>query len=66
MKPAVATGASGAVALVIVRLAGVEDPDLLVSFGVILGLVPSAVSLIVRNGGIVGSVKRVIFGKQGA
>lgn len=53
-RPAETTGAVGAIGLLVASLAGVDDATSLTAIGVVLGLVPAAVTLLVANGGVRG------------
>ena len=46
-RPAEAAGLAGAVSLLVVRLAGVTDPDLIVAIGVVVGAVPAGITWLV-------------------
>lgn len=62
-RPAETAGASGSLALIIARIAGIKDPDTLVAIGAAAGLVPALVTLIVANGGVKGALHRLWAGK---
>jgi hypothetical protein len=53
-RPAELAGATGALALLISRVAGLNDPDVLMAIGVIAASTPAAVTAIVAGGGIRG------------
>lgn len=62
-RPAELAGASGAIALLVARLLGVTDPDVLISASTVIGLLPAAVTLVVAHGGIAGALRRLWRGK---
>jgi hypothetical protein len=43
-RPAESAGLAGAVALLTARLAGVDDPDVIVALGVVFAALPAAVT----------------------
>lgn len=47
-RPAETAGLAGALALLITRLAGVTDPDVLVAVGIVIASVPAAVTWVVN------------------
>jgi hypothetical protein len=47
-RPAEAGGVAAAVALLIGRFAGIEDPDVIVALGIVVGFVPAAVTWLVE------------------
>lgn len=65
-RPAELVGLSGSVALIVGRVAGIEDPDLLVAVGAVAAALPAVVTLVVANGGIVGAARRLWRGKPPA
>lgn len=63
-RPAEVAGGVGSVGLIVGRLLGVEDPDVLVALGAALGLVPAAVTVLVTHGGIRGVLLRLWRGDR--
>lgn len=63
-RPAESAGATGGIALIIARVAGVKDPDVLVALGALVGLIPSAVTLLVANGGVRGVARKLWRGRS--
>jgi len=47
-RPAETTAIASALALLICKLAGVDDPDVLVALGIVIGFIPAAVTWIVE------------------
>jgi hypothetical protein len=62
-RPAEVAGLSGSVALLVCRAAGVDDPDVLVGIGAVVGAVPAAVTLLVANGGVRGVAAKLWRGR---
>lgn len=46
-RPAEIGGISGAVGLLIARLAGISDPDTIVAIGAVVGFIPAAITYLV-------------------
>jgi hypothetical protein len=46
-RPAETTAAASAIALLVCKLLGVDDPDVLVALGIVIGFIPAAVTWIV-------------------
>lgn len=59
-RPAETAGAAGAVALVVCLVAGVDDPETIGAVGIVAGLVPSFVTLIVASGGLRGIGRKIM------
>lgn len=53
-RPAETAGGAGSLALLVGYALGVQDPAVLTAVGAVVGLVPAAVTLVVRSGGIRG------------
>jgi hypothetical protein len=62
-RPAEKVSASGSLALLVGYAAGIRDAEALVAVGVVLGLVPAAVTLLVSSGGVRGVAARLWRGK---
>ena len=63
-RPAEKAGAVGSLALIVARLAGVQDPDALAAIGVAAGALPSVVTFLVDNGGLAGVVGLLLHGRR--
>jgi energy-converting hydrogenase Eha subunit A len=50
-RPAETGGAAGAVAIIVARVLGVEDPTTIAAIGVVVGFVPAAVTFCVEKFG---------------
>lgn len=48
-RPAESFGVAGALSLLIARLLGVDDPDVIVSLAVVIGFLPAAVTWLVER-----------------
>ena len=48
-RPAEAGGVAGAVALLIGRVAGIDDPDVIVALGVVVGFLPAEITWLVET-----------------
>jgi hypothetical protein len=64
-RPAETSSAAGSLALVLAVVLGVRSPTTLAAIGVVIGLIPAAVTLLVVHGGIRG-VLRLIWRGRGA
>lgn len=58
-RPAETGGLSAGLAVLIGRLAGLQDPDLLAALALVVGAVPAGITLLVINGGIRGALRRL-------
>lgn len=63
-RPAETGGAVGSIALLVSLVAGVDDPEVIAGVGIVAGLVPAAITLLVVNGGIRG-VFRLLWRGRG-
>ena len=63
-RPAETSAAGGGIALVIGRLLGIDDPDLLAGLGLAVALIPAVVSFVVSNGGLRGVWRLIRDGRD--
>lgn len=63
-RPAEVTGATGAVALLLAAVLGVESETVIVALGVAAGLLPGLVTLLVAHGGVRGVLRLVWRGAE--
>lgn len=57
--PAESLSAVGGVGLAVGVLLGVDDPETLAALAAVLGVLPGAVTLLVRNGGLRGVARKL-------
>lgn len=62
-RPAEAIGVTAGVGVVVGRLLGVEDPDVLAGLALAVGAVPGLVTYVVSNGGLRGVLGAVWRGR---
>jgi hypothetical protein len=62
-RPAEALAGTGSIGLLVAYVLGVRDPELVAVIGAAVGLVPATVTTIIESGGLVGLVRRVLFGR---
>jgi hypothetical protein len=63
VRPAETTAGAGSIALAVAYIAGVRDPETIAAVGVLIGLVPGAVTFLVDHGGIVGVAHAITKGR---
>lgn len=63
-RPAESLAGTGAIALLASYILGVDDPDLIVCLGAVVGLVPAAVTLLVDSGGVRGVLRKIWRGQS--
>lgn len=57
-RPAETAGVASAAALLIARLAGIDDPDTIVALGIVVGFIPAGVTWLVETFRPSGASKR--------
>lgn len=63
-RPAETGGVAGVFGLLIARVFGVDDVDTITAIGVVIGVIPAAITLLVANGGLRGVTKLVWRGRS--
>ena len=63
-RPAETAGGVGSIGLLIAYVLGVHDPQTIAIIGAAVGLVPAAVTMLVNNGGVRGTVLKLWRGRQ--
>lgn len=61
-RPAESAGVAAAIAALVGRVAGIDDPDTLAYMAVAVGVIPAAVTLLVANGGLIGLGRKLLRG----
>lgn len=64
-RPAESGGLAAGLVVLIGRLIGVEDPDLLAALAVLVGAIPAGITALVAAGGISGVLRRLWRGSAG-
>ena len=63
-RPAESIAGAGSIAYLMAYVLGVDDQQLVVVLGASLGLIPSAVTLVVANGGVRGVLRKLWRGRD--
>jgi hypothetical protein len=63
-RPAESLAGTSSIGLLIAYVLGVDDPDLIVCLGAVVGLVPAVVTLLVDGGGVSGVLRKLWRGRS--